>query len=1084
MNLMHEVIGGRYQLRGQIGAGGMGAVYRAWDRLSGQTVALKRVVLPTEDLMFASRPSDATGTALRLALAREFRTLASLRHPHIISVLDYGFARFAPDEVAAEATEAQPYFIMTYLPDARPFDQAVRRLAFPMQIELITQMLGALAYLHRHNILHRDLKPGNVLVTQPGAAQSSAAQLHLVDFGLSEGRGSSGTISGTLAYIAPEVLDAQPLSEATDLYAVGVMLYELFAGQQPFGSGLALISEIRRTPPDLAPLRAHPDLNRHPAVIALIERLLAKAPSARYDDAQLVIDDLRTAVGLPTLPESAAIRESFLQAAKFVGRDDELAMLTDALHEVIAAETPAQRLWLIGGESGVGKSRLLEELRARALVAGALVLRGQAVMGAAGESGGGLPYQLWRDIARRLALAFARPDDAPLPPDALRDLGALRALVPDIDELVGQDIPLLPPLADAKSAYIRLAVALASGLRRLGSPVLLILEDIQWTGESLDVLKALIPMLTPLPALLVASYRADERPDLAAQLPNARLLPLARLDAEAISALSAAMLGAVGTSSGLIELLQRETEGNAFFLVETVRVLAEERGRLRDIGRGDLPERVFAGGVAAVIQRRLSRAPAEARPMLKAAAVAGRQLDLAVLGRMTDAPERLLPGCAAVAVLEVSDGGWRFAHDKLREALLDDLDAAERAGLHRTVAQALEHVYPDSADRAAELAGHWGAAGDRDKERHYALQAGVLAYDLGQFHASGRFLARALALTPDDTLDQVEALWHLSNSLVYLNDLEAAQTHAEHAMGILDVLERQTPGSLSIWRVRLGYRLNHILQNRGSYEEAGRILRAVLPLVDQVDDVQTRAAFLNRLGTQYVYERSFEAALDVLHQGLALARSYGSRVDEMLLLNNLTLAYYHFGKLEKVLELSEQAIEYCRSVNDRHYLSDTLGNRGVLLWSMGRYAEAVDFLLEALAIDQQMGKHSSELGVLITLGYCYAGMGSDDLALVTLRLALRQALDGTRLPLALDALSGIASLWAKQGRHERAAEVYGLALSHPATDVDIELTIKHLIDDLRPQLDESALNAALERGKALDFDAQVAEALADSKTDG
>ena len=310
------LVDNRYLLLDQVGAGGMGTVYRAEDRLTNTAVALKRVTTPTANLNFGFRNTENANhddsASLKLALAQEFQTLASLRHPNIISVLDYGF------------DDKRPFFTMDYLPDARSILAAGREQPLAVKVSLLVQTLQALQYLHRRGIIHRDLKPDNVLV-------SADNQVKVLDFGLSvlvgETEHTAGTMTGTVAYMAPEVLRGEPASASADLYAFGVIAYELLVGQHPFPTATInqLFHSILNDLPDFSPLYRldePPEVQR--ALDLILSGLLTKQPADRSSDVQQVIADLDAAVGQPVQGETVAIRESFLQAARFVGRDAEI----------------------------------------------------------------------------------------------------------------------------------------------------------------------------------------------------------------------------------------------------------------------------------------------------------------------------------------------------------------------------------------------------------------------------------------------------------------------------------------------------------------------------------------------------------------------------------------------------------------------------------------------------------------------------------------------------------------------------------------------------------------------------------------
>lgn len=681
-------INNRYILQRELGRGGMGAVFAALDRMSSQDIALKQVLLPPGRLQFASMVQGGEGNELYVAMAQEFRTMASLRHPNINSVLDYGF----------DSTR-QPFFTMELLKDARTILRAAWGKPDALKTQLIVELLQALAYLHRRGIIHRDLKPANVLVVND--------HVKVLDFGLSitadQIDADPEVVAGTLGYIAPEVLIGEIVTPSSDLFAVGVIAYEVYTGSSPYSSYTTstLINETLDVMPNL-------DEIKDKGVRTVVGTLLQKEPEKRYSNAEDTILALCDAMGIPAPAESRAIRDSYLQAARFVGRTGEYNYLFQLMTRALDGQGSSL---LIGGESGTGKTRLLDELRVQALVQGMTVARGQNL------AEGNAPYQMWRTPLRMLALNTPLSDD---------EASILKAIIPDIGALLGRQVPDAPAVTSLV-AQGRILATIVQIVTRQTQPVLIILEDLHWAGaESLSVLLRLCQQIADKRILILASYRDDERPDLPTHLPTLPTMKLERLSDEGITELSVAILGDDGKQTHLVKFLKEQTEGNAFFLVEIMRVLSEQAGRLQQVGEMQLPQQIVAGGIAQVIQTRLSRVPEEARPLLRVAAVVGRQIDVRVLREFASSREEVeawVDMLANSAILQRQDDDWRFAHDKLRDGVLADMSADERHTLHRRIAETIESVHSLTINiYIPQLVHHWQQAGVIEKEAHYAAR--------------------------------------------------------------------------------------------------------------------------------------------------------------------------------------------------------------------------------------------------------------------------------------------------------------------------------------------------------------------------
>lgn len=957
---MSDMIANRYQLQSKIGEGGMGIVYRAIDRLTGDTIALKQVTTKADDLTFASRVAfqDDSLMDTRRALAHEFRTLASLRHPHIIPVLDYGFDR-----------NEQPFFTMELLENARSLTDAGTDYPIRVQIDLIIQILRALDYLHRRGILHRDLKPANVLVND--------GHVRVVDFGLSQEATlvrSGGQTAGTLAYMAPEVLSGNAPDQRADLYATGMMAYELLMGEHPFDTDniTTLIQQTFTEAVDFSDSTLDLDLQ------IVLMRLLSKDPQDRYNTASDVIQAFTQISDAPTSTETAEIRESFLQSARFVGRETEMERLTDAIQQAKEGQGSA---WLIGGESGAGKSRLLEEVRTEALVNGMTVMQGQ------GTREGGAPYQIWRRILPALVLNA---------PPTTQEAALLRPFVPDIDRLMSDET--IPALNDDNTASMqsRVMILIEDMIRRTTTnrSLLIILEDLQWADDSLDLLQQITAITAHLPLLVIGSYRNDEAPTLPDRLSGINTIVLDRLPDDQIEAFTRAILGDVAEQDVVLDLIRRESEGNAFFIVEVVRELAQTAGSMSDIGSVTLPAQIFTGGIQQVILRRLSRLPDWTRDLLESAAVAGREIDtrlLQVLAPDTDL-NRWLNQCSEAAVLDVHDNRWRFAHDKLREAVLDNLTQGQKQQLHQQIAEAIEQVYASStADHAVVLTGHYHAAQNPAKEGYYAAIAAEQLLDYNPQDAK-KYNRRALALNAHEQFDnpatKLASLKYLmGNITTRLNEFDTARRWHTEARDLHLTLgdELKAARSTNV--------LGEINMLTGHVNDIMPLVDEALAVFRRYDDMLSIFYALTNRAIAHHYLGEFAAMIACFEEAYQVASSIDAPIPTGQALNNLSLAYLSDGELDKARTYQEEALALRRRIKHRHGIGSSLLTLGDIAAEAGDLERASDLYQQALPIFREQGDRRFEGGTLLAMGRIAAKQSRYETAEDLFKEALRLSKD-------------------------------------------------------------------------------------------
>jgi DNA-binding CsgD family transcriptional regulator len=622
-----------------------------------------------------------------------------------------------------------------------------------------------------------------------------------------------------------------------------------------------------------------------------------------------------------------------------VGRVQELGVLEAAQGRAANGE-PA--VVLVGGEAGVGKTRLVAELAERHRVAGARVLVG----GCLPAGGDGLPYAPIVEALR------------PLPTEL--GVGAVRQLVgPSWSELAR----LLPALGEPASgpagqaAQARLFELLLGLLGRLGeqAPLILVVEDLHWADRSTrELLGFLVRNLRWERLLVVVTYRSDEPdpdrlgPYLAELDRSGRVerLELARLDRAATVALLTAILDAA-PAADLVEAVFVRSEGNPFFTEE---LLAAVRA-----GSGGLPLTVRD-----LLWGRVKGLPEQPRQVLEVAAVAGRQVSHRLLAAVASLDDQQLEGALRevvahqLLVTEPGQDGYRFRHALLWEVVDAGLLPGERARLHAGYAHALtEHpelATGSPAVAAAELAAHWDAAGEPARALPARVQAGLAAERARAFVEAWRHYERALEL------------WER-------------------------VAEPGRPAGLD--RVGLLARAAEAVAFTGAVGDAVGLLQDALRQVDPVADPVRAAVLLARLGTHRRVAGDEAGALAALTQAEGLVRAAPPSAEVARVLGACAYGLLLRVRSEQAIACSEAAIAAARAVGARAEEAMALRVLAAGLAGVGDLERGLDLLLEARRLAEEVGDAEAILGTYMTTGHLLVWAGQ-------VREALEDAQQGYR----------------------------------------------------------------------------------------
>ena len=918
----------------------MGEVYRVLDLAQGQECALKILNTMVDQ------------KAVHRRFHREFQVLNRFQHLRLVRTYAWGFAK------------DRPYFTMEYLP-GKTLEKIIADQARLGQFrashffDLIQQLAEGLAYIHTQGAVHRDLKPSNIMVLET----EEGIETTILDMGLAKFRHlhsasitQTGTAIGTAEYMSPEQGKGLWVDHRSDLYSLGVILYEMLTGAPPFSGQnpiSVIMKHIRESPPPMG--ETHIAIPEQTQQIVL--KLLAKEPVDRYQSAEEVLHALPSEVVLPG-DEQRDVRRKVMRP-QFIGRESEMKTLRAMLQDVQAGK---QRVVLISGEAGVGKSRLAEELLGDALIHDFLCLKS-----AAQEEG--------RQIYGALIDAFQRVKTTDLV-----------AELPD-------------PVESDKFSVMEHWLQLLKRLRQK-QPIVLCLEDIQWLDElTLEFLQYVLRDPEPCPFLLCLTCRWSNLEPLSEEIENfihsnkltgATRIQLGNLSQEASGYLAASMLGGRSIPRDALRTLFRETGGLPLFVVEAVRTLVNadvvRQNVFGDWQWGEFPETLLSDDISEILHRRIATLSAVQQRVLEYACVFLSDFPFDLLAaiwrgdelELLDVLDELIAEGLLTACGEDEDR-YRFSQELCRRAIYDRLQNVRRCLLHREIGSALEET-EDAEELTEELADHFAAAEERDKAVKYTRLSGkkaleVQAYrqarirfeavrdwtadDAFESHADAidflcdyadvlrncsqhnsalELLDEAQALLPDGRKDlKARILWNIGDVQCLLQHGEVAAEYMLEALqlyrkfGDIDG-EIQTLGSLA-----------YLCDVSGQNEEAIAYMRREIEKRRVLEDPQNEAFLQGREGQAALIKFRFETAKGYLETAIKTFKQSGLEHHRIWALNLLQRVYFYLGNFNRAESVCHKVIGEWQKRGVVYWEAINLLWLGELALERGDFAEALEY---------------------------------------------------------------------------------------------------------------------------------------------
>ena len=960
------VVDGHYEVTSAVGSGGLGTVYLARDVKDDSTVALKML--------------NIEGKEAQRRFLREFNILSHIRHPRIVRSYRWG------------VYEGMPYFSMDYISgrtlsdviDSAEGRKTLRTLWFG---PFVRQIGAGLAHIHKNGLVHRDLKPSNIMVS----AVEGEPDVTILDLGLARFQDSRelrltqpGTTTGTVEYMSPEQIRGTAVDPRSDLYSLGVIIYEILTGAPPFtgeSPASVMFQHLRDRP---RPPRPYTDVP-FSCIEESVMKLLEKEPIDRYSSVGSLLHDLsdraeaasdeergNATVSIPPVQDAGdapiAMSHAPVLQPQFQGRDKEMKALCEFLRET---GDGVGRMVLVSGQAGIGKSQVLEEFQAEARVHGMRILTGHC------HQSGGRAFGPFLEALRVLTETPGMQGS---------DVGkAIRRM------LVQLERPVATGKRDSYSVMEILSGIFVDLSRK--TPVLVCIEDLQWVDDlSLRFLDFMRRDPDPTPLVFALACRTEDEDPLPARIeavikgadvPSVVHLQLEPLGFEESTSLAASMLGELAVPEAEALRIYEETGGNPLFVIELIRSSIEGGAIFQDIaGRWtwlksqDWP---MPSGIDQAIEWRLGRLRSTQRRALEYASIFRWAFPFDLISEVWRGDElelmEALEGLVRLGLLralEDSEGRYRFTHGLIQRTIYERISERKRVLLHLEAGRALEAlIETDGTEALDDLAYHFLRSSDLERMARYVTASGLLALRMHDFsHALEQFEAvlEKGAFSPDapggisrGSVAHLDFLCAYAEALTGCDRDENARVELKKTMEWFSCeTQAQKAKALRI----LG--ISHT--NSGNIKRAKSVWLEALELYRNLRDDENELIVMGLLSNVCLELGDRDEALRYCDSAADKCREMGGGIYEARALINLAFAADITYQIDQAKEFLESSLNLLNLEGGRTYRNSCLYLLARIDFRLGDFDRAEDMFEELREFWRRCGSKRAEAEACHYLG--------------------------------------------------------------------------------------------------------------------